>query len=169
VESKETTHNREKRMYMTQPLNVYPEDSGSVLVPERDPLTLPHHSSTFPVNQSQKPDTPSFLSSLSSVDPSSGSPVGCVCSGSTPRLFDGLIVKPLVLVITGFTRMDLEGSDWDAKAVGGRADVETDVVVGGGSVGFSTGSLCSPMGLKGRRKVPLLGAGMIPTESQRTL
>lgn len=52
-------------------------------------------------------------------------------------------------------------------------EFEAERVVAGGSDGVSglaaSGSLCKPTGLRGRRSVPLFGAGTIPTESHSRL
>ena len=98
---------------------------------------------------------------------------------STPTAFVGATGSAL-LVETGFTRMGfVVGScliDVDVEVeVEGEAEIKTEVeiVCVGGSAGVSRpaapGSSCSPIVFKGRRRVPLLGAGSIPTESQSML
>jgi len=92
---------------------------------------------TFPVNQSQNPETAEPTPVLPGWSPSPvGASVGFTCGGSTPKLFDGAAVEPEP-VVTGFTRTG-EG------AAEGRFDVETGTGAGAvstGSTGFSIGSL----------------------------
>lgn len=67
----------------------------------------------------------------------------------------------------------LEGEEMtaDMVAADGGADVNEWRPTGslGVSLVESSSSLCRPTGFKGRRKVPLLGAGVRPMESQMML
>lgn len=68
-------------------------------------------------------------------------------------------------------RLDSESNTADIVAADGGGGVNECMPTGsvGVSSGKSSSSLCKPMGFKGRRKVPLLGAGLKPIESQMML
>ena len=88
----------------------------------------------------------------------------------------------VLLVGTGLTKPDFVdcGTRWVEVGVGVEVEAEVEVEVEVERVWASTGSagvsmpleaesLCSPIGLRGSRSVPLFGTGVIPTESQSML
>lgn len=67
----------------------------------------------------------------------------------------------------------LDSEDISADIVAAEASVEVTECAPTGSLGasliVSPSSSCNPTGLRGRRRVPLLGAGVRPIESQMIL
>lgn len=68
-------------------------------------------------------------------------------------------------------RLDSEEMTADMVAADGGAEVSEWISTGslGISSSESSSSLCRPTGFRGRRRVPLLGAGVRPIESQMML
>lgn len=73
--------------------------------------------------------------------------------------------------VTEAARLDNEDMIADIVAAEGSVEVNECTPTGslGVSLSVSSSSLCKPTGLRGRRRVPLLGAGVRPIESQITL
>ena len=98
--------------------------------------------------------------------------MGCDTGSSTPTVLVGAFESALLVEIDSALLVETGLTMIDADVVG---SWDNDVEVGAiwtGSTGVSSplpGSLCNPIVFRGSRRVPLFGAGTIPTESHRML
>lgn len=150
---------------------IYPLNSKSKphhAGPFSELVILSHNWSILPVSQSQKLCTTSPSSSSSSPFPGSSVGDGPGRSTATDLDEDVLVVAAGVVVEMGFTRIGLVDSVMEVTEDAGAGELVASTGSGGVSSPVS-GDLCTPIGSRGRRSVPLFGIGVKPTESQRML